>query len=177
MARRKTSGYPRLMPTPLAPMVPELIARLGLQPHPEGGWYRETHRSPHGVHSSRHGQRAAFTSILFLLEAPQVSHLHRLDAEELWNWHAGSPLAIRILTGAGVCETRHLGPDPGQSFQTVVPAGEWFGAEVATRVTGDWSLVGCAVAPGFEFSKFELADRSKLTAQYPFEAELIRRLT
>jgi hypothetical protein len=173
---------------PFPPSTPaaELIARLALQAHPEGGWYRETHRSAARVmpasEAVREGReatpgegRAAFTSILFLLEAPQVSHLHRLDAEELWNWHAGAPLDIRILSQAGRCDSRRLGPGAGESFQAVVPAGDWFGAEVAPR--GDWSLVGCVVAPGFEFSKFELADRTALLAQYPLEAELIRRLT
>lgn len=152
-----------------------LVRRLSLQPHPEGGYYRETHRSAEMVSSSRHGQRAAFTSILFLLEAPQVSRLHRLDAEELWNWHAGARLDIHVLDQTGRHDIRHLGPGAEETFQTVVPAGCWFGAEVATP--GSFTLVGCAVAPGFEFRTFELADRKSLLREYPSEAALVLRLT
>jgi uncharacterized protein len=153
----------------------ELVRRLSLQPHPEGGYYRETHRSSEVVSSSKHGQRAAFTSILFLLEAPQISRLHRLDAEELWNWHAGARLDIHVLDQAGQYDVRHLGPGAEETFQTVVPAGCWFGAEVATP--GDFTLVGCAVAPGFEFRTFQLADRESLLREYPREAALVHRLT
>ena len=153
----------------------ELVHRLALQPHPEGGWYRELHRSDEVVHTSIHGRRAAFTSILFLLEAPEVSRLHRLDAEELWNWHAGSSLAVHVLMADGGCETLHLGQGKEQSFQAVVPAGRWFGAEVACP--GGWSLVGCVVAPGFEFSRFELARREKLLSEYPGATDVILRLT
>jgi predicted cupin superfamily sugar epimerase len=110
------------------------VRRLLLIPHPEGGWYRELHRSSQLVHSAEHGERAAFTSILFLLEAPQVSRFHRIDAEELWNWHAGSPLDVHVLAqeGTGKRRTTHrLGPAADECFQAVVPAGSWFAAEVA----------------------------------------------
>jgi predicted cupin superfamily sugar epimerase len=129
-------------------------------------------------HSPEHGERAAFTSILFLLEAPQVSRFHRIDAEELWNWHAGSPLDVQVLTQAGTGgqrTTHHLGPSADECFQTVVPAGCWFAAEVASPES--WSLVGCVVAPGFEFRRFEMADRKELLANYPLEAETVLRLT
>lgn len=146
-----------------------LIAKFCLQPHPEGGWYRETHRSavpgPDG--------RCAVTSILFLLEHPHVSHLHRIDAEELWYWHAGTALDVHVLGCDGTLATHHLGPQG--AFQLVVPQGLWFGAEPPTP--GDWALVGCAVAPGFEFSGFELATREALLLDFPQQEALIRRLT
>jgi predicted cupin superfamily sugar epimerase len=169
---------------PRTPELAELVRRLSLTPHPEGGWYRETHRSAQLVHSPEHGERAAFTSILFLLEAPQVSRFHRIDAEELWNWHAGSPLHVQVLVQegqegqegkAGHRTTHRLGPSAGECFQAVVPAGSWFAAEVASPE--GWSLVGCVVAPGFEFRRFDMADRIDLLANYPLEAETILRLT
>jgi hypothetical protein len=163
---------------PRTPEVAELVRRLSLTPHPEGGWYRETHRSAQRIHSPEHGERAAFTSILFLLEAPQVSRFHRLDAEELWNWHAGAPLDVQVLTQGENHRQRttyRLGPSAVDCFQAVVPAGAWFGAEVPQP--GSWSLVGCVVAPGFEFRRFEMADRQALLADYPMEAETIQRLT
>lgn len=163
---------------PRTPEVAEFVRRLSLTPHPEGGWYRETHRSAQLVHSPEHGERAAFTSILFLLEAPQVSRFHRIDAEELWNWHAGSPLHVQVLAQGeigGLRTTNRLGPSADECFQAVVSAGSWFAAEVASPES--WSLVGCVVAPGFEFRRFEMADRKELLAKYPFEAKTILRLT
>lgn len=122
-----------------------IIQRLDLQPHPEGGWYRETWREP-----AADGGRAPATGILFLLEAGQRSHWHRVDAAELWLFHAGSPL--RLSTPAG--DVR-LGADvlAGDLPQFLVPAGEWQAAE-ADR---GWALVSCVVAPGFDFAGFTLA--------------------
>ncbi|HXP89851.1 MAG TPA: cupin domain-containing protein [Fibrobacteria bacterium] len=160
---------------PKSKSVAEWIERLGLKPHPEGGWYRETHRSHQIVESPRHGERSAFTSILFLLEPPQVSRIHRIDAEELWNWHAGSPLKIHVFGENGERETRGLGPRPGDCFQTVVPANHWFGAELEDD--HGWALVGCVVAPGFEFPLFQFGDRRRLLGEYPLHAETILRLT
>lgn len=166
------------MPLPIGPKnvdAARLVHRFSMQPHPEGGWYLETHRSVQIVHSPEHGARAAFTSILFLLEAPQVSRLHRLDAEELWNWHAGAPLDVQVLAAGQSRQARRLGPGPRESFQVVVPPGCWFGAEVGA--SEGWSLVGCVVAPGFEFGRFELAEREALLRAFPADAETIRRLT
>lgn len=162
----------RMIPTLRNPEAAELVRRLSLQPHPEGGYFREIHRSTQTVRSNQHGERAAFTSILFLLEAPQVSRLHRLDAEELWSWHAGSPLDVHILDSR---ERRRVGPAAEHSFQTVVPAGAWFGAEVASP--DGFSLVGCVVAPGFEFRHFEMADRQTLLREFPSQSEVVLRLT
>jgi predicted cupin superfamily sugar epimerase len=125
-----------------------LIAALGLQPHPEGGWYRETWREGEG--------RGHATAIYFLLEAGQRSHWHRVDAAELWLFHAGTPLALRLAPGeAGPVETIALGPDVavGQRPQGLIPAGWWQSAEADKG----WALVGCVVAPGFDFAGFELA--------------------
>ena len=125
----------------------KLIETLGLAPHPEGGWYRETFR-----HANPAGGRALATAILFLLDANERSHWHRLDAAELWLWHAGSPLLLSIDDG-----TRQdilLGGDAlsGEAPQVVVPAGAW----QAAAADHGWSLVSCVVTPGFEFAGFEL---------------------
>lgn len=127
-----------------------VIAALGLQPHPEGGWYRETFRAP------TTGARSAVTAIHFLLEAGQQSHWHRVDADEIWCWHAGSPLALGIAPGAGGAATwQSMGGDvlSGDAAQAVVPAGDWQAARAGTG----WALVSCVVAPGFDFAGFVLA--------------------
>ena len=128
-----------------------LIERLRLQPHPEGGWYRETWRA-----EAAQGERASATAILFLLEAGQRSHWHKVDATELWLFHAGS--ALRLATAAsdaGPQCTARLGADvaAGEQPQLRVEAGEWQSAE-ADR---GWALVSCIVSPGFEFAGFTLA--------------------
>ncbi|MEH3107980.1 MAG: cupin domain-containing protein [Sphingomonas fennica] len=126
-----------------------IIARLGLAPHPEGGFYRETWRVPGDP-------RSAATGILFLLRAGERSHWHRVDAEEMWLWHAGHPLALRIAPAdAGPVTTLRLGPDvlAGEAPQGLVPAGAWQAAE-ADR---GWALVSCVVVPGFDFAGFHLA--------------------
>jgi predicted cupin superfamily sugar epimerase len=129
----------------------EIIRLLELRPHPEGGFYRETFRDSVRTESGR----AASTAIYFLLEAGQVSHWHRVDAAEIWHFCAGAPLAIGV-SRTGEDLSRHvLGPDllEGERPQFVVPAHWWQSAESL----GPWTLVGCTVAPGFEFAHFELA--------------------
>ena len=120
-------------------------AALHLAPHPEGGHYREVWRD-----ALADGTRGAATSILFLLEAGEHSHWHRVDAAELWLWQGGATLELRIGN-----ETIHLGPDlaAGAQLQAVVPAQAW----QAARPLGAWSLAGCVVAPAFQFAGFELA--------------------
>ena len=128
-----------------------LIATLGLVPHPEGGWYRETWRA-----EAAPGERATATAILFLLEADQRLHWHKVDATELWLFHAGSALKLETAaTDAGPVRTARLGGDvlAGDQPQLRVEAGEWQSAE-ADR---DWALVSCIVSPGFEFEGFTLA--------------------
>src|SRR6266853_6292402 len=136
----------------LAPTAAEIIARLELKPHPEGGHYRETFRDSR---ADTHG-RSLSTAIYFLLARGERSHWHRIDAVELWRYYAGHALALHI-THNGDKRAVRLGPDlaAGEVPQAIVPAHAWQAAET----TGDWTLVGCTVAPGFDFSKFELAPK------------------
>lgn len=124
-----------------------LIAHLGLQPHPEGGWYRETWKGP------LHDGRPSGTAILFLLKAGERSHWHRVDADEIWLWHAGAPLVLSI--GQDRARDHLLGPDilNGQMPQAIVPAHHW----QAAQTTGAFTLVSCTVSPGFDFAGFTLA--------------------
>jgi predicted cupin superfamily sugar epimerase len=126
----------------------EVIAHLGLKPHPEGGWFRETFRDETGPHGRAHS-----TAILFLLKAGEVSRWHRVDAAEMWHWHGGAPLLLEIKQNGTRHELR-LGANllAGEHPQGLVPAGAWQSA----RSLGAWTLLGCTVAPGFEFSGFEL---------------------
>jgi predicted cupin superfamily sugar epimerase len=130
----------------------EVIARLDLKPHPEGGHYRETFRDSR----TNAAGRAISTAIYFLLARGERSHWHRVDAVEMWHYYAGSPLVLRIHDGA--MRDIRLGPDlaAGEMPQAIVPAHAWQAAETS----GDWTLVGCTVAPGFEFSGFELAPKN-----------------
>ena len=132
-----------------APSAAEIIAKLKLKPHPEGGHYRETFRDSRLVDG-----RAASTAILFLLARGERSHWHRVDAVEIWHYHAGAPLALSVVDGAAEAVFR-LGADisADEIPQVTVPARAWQAAESL----GDWSLVGCTVAPGFMFEGFELA--------------------
>jgi len=148
------------------------IDRLELKPHPEGGHYVETYRCSTG---SR--QRAASTAIYFLLQNDEKSHLHRIDADEMWHFYQGDPLTVHMIHADGRYESFELGPDhdKGQVFQAVVPRDIWFGAEL-TNGQG-YALVGCTVSPGFEFTGFELAERESLERTYPQHVSVIRRLT
>ncbi len=134
------------MPLPTAA---DMIAKFGLQPHPEGGHFRETFRDTHMVDG-----RAASTAILFLLARGERSHWHRVDAVEIWHFYAGAPLKLEIVDGAKE-EIIRLGADihADEVPQVSVPARAWQAAESL----GDWTLVGCTVAPGFHFDGFELA--------------------
>ncbi|MEL6585274.1 MAG: cupin domain-containing protein [Pseudomonadota bacterium] len=128
----------------------DVIATLNLAPHPEGGWYRQTWVAP-----AARGARPAGTAIYFLLKAKERSHWHRVDASEIWLWHAGAPLILaRAATDAGPAQEVTLGPDlTAMHPQAVVEAHQW----QAARTTGDWTLVSCTVSPGFSFDGFELA--------------------
>jgi uncharacterized protein len=128
----------------------DIIRRLGMKPHPEGGHYVETYRSP-----SVEGERSAVTAIYFLLQVGEVSHWHRVDAVEIWHWYAGGPLALTVSENGHDAWSVHLGPEimAGQRPQAVVPAHAWQCAESL----GTWTLVGCTVSPGFDFAGFELA--------------------
>lgn len=128
----------------------DIISNLGLRPHPEGGWFTETFRDTEGS-----ADRAASTAIYYLLQAGERSHWHRVrDAAEVWHFYAGDPLLLKISDGRHVEEIR-LGIDlaDGARPQAIVPANAWQAAEPL----GDFTLVGCTVAPGFEFAQFEMA--------------------
>ena len=128
-----------------------IVATLGMQRHPEGGWYAETFRD------DPDGGRGHSTAIYFLLEASDVSAWHRVrDAAEVWHYYAGAPLELRLYPDGGGVSRMTLGPDlaKGERPQQVVPTNHWQTA----RSLGDWTLVGCTVAPGFDFASFELAE-------------------
>lgn len=128
------------------------IRRLGLAPHPEGGWFRETFRD-----TSVAGARGASTAIYYLLQAGEVSHWHRVDAVEIWHWYAGAPLLLRLSSDGRARRELVLGPDFAGAAepQRVVPAKVWQSA----RSLGGWTLTGCTVAPAFEFAGFEMAPK------------------
>jgi len=132
------------------PTAAEIIARLRLTPHPEGGHYRETFRDPRTVDG-----RSVGSAIYYLLGTGEVSEWHRVDAAEIWHWHAGAPLVITQSPNGHDAAAAHLGPDlaRGQQPQIVVPAGHW---QTATSL-GAWTLVGCTVSPAFDFAGFEMA--------------------
>ena len=130
----------------------DIVRLLELKPHPEGGHFRETFRDTRQVNG-----RAVSTAIYFLLARGERSHWHRIDAVETWHWYAGAPLLLEISQATGQVERVTLGSDlaAGERPQAVVPAHAW----QAAQTRGDWTLVGCTVSPGFEFSGFELAPK------------------
>lgn len=158
------------------------IRTLGLTPHPEGGFFRETYRADEGIASAHlparfAGDRPFATAIYFLLEGRQTSRLHRLRSDEVWHFHVGGPLVVDSIAPDGAATRAVLGAavEAGQVFQHVVPAGHWFGA--ALERAESYALVGCTVAPGFDFAELELAHRDALVAQFPHHRALIERLT
>lgn len=129
-----------------------IIRLLDLAPHPEGGWYRENFRDSGDANGRAHG-----TAIYYLLKAGERSHWHRVDAAEIWHWYAGEPLALKCSVDGERSETHRLGPDlaGGERPQLIVPKGVWQAAEPL----GSFTLVGCTVAPGFDFAGFEMAPK------------------
>lgn len=153
------------------------IEKLGLTPHPEGGFYRETYRSkvvlpqvalPVGFS----GPRTASTAIYFLIGGENFSAFHRIRSDELWHFYAGSTLTVYVIDPAGVYSQLRIGDG---DFQGFVKAGCWFGCRVEAR--DGYALVGCTVAPGFDFADFELADRAELTRRFPQHRQIIEQLT
>ena len=133
----------------------DLIEALGLAPHPEGGWYRETWRA-----EAAEGERAAASAVLYVIQPGQRSHWNRVDAHEIWLWHGGDPVDLMIAeTSAGPATTVRLGGRvaDGEQPQVVIPAGQWQSAEPVAGTAG-YTLLSCIVAPAFEFSGFELAE-------------------
>ncbi|MEM6261595.1 MAG: cupin domain-containing protein [Bacteroidota bacterium] len=158
------------------------VEALELLPHPEGGFYKETYRSTES-HAQGHlpdrfsGDRSYGTGIYFLLTAGNFSAFHRIQSDELWHFYAGDPLSIHVIHPTGEYVHLKLGqqPDLGMPFQQMVPARSWFASEVMEG--GAYSLVGCTVAPGFDFADFELAEADKLSKAFTAHEALIRRLT
>jgi uncharacterized protein len=169
------------------------IDLLQLKPHPEGGYYREIYRAdetmaPEALPNRYQSQAHVFsTAIYFLLKAGEPSKFHRLQSDELWHYYAGSSVTIHLIDERGEHLQKVLGPDyeKGQAFMQVIPQLQWFGATVNSVVEDTsaeenprgYVLIGCTVAPGFEFGDFELGRRSELLAQYPQYASLIHELT
>lgn len=164
------------------PTVDEWIRVLGLLPHPEGGFYRETHRDDlaldaDALPSRFGGPRSASTAIYYLLRRGDFSAFHRIASDEVWHHYAGARLTVHVLHADGRHEAIALGKDlaAGERPQAVVPAGAWFGSRI--EGPGEYALVGCTVAPGFDFADFEMATRDVLLALAPESADLVRELT
>ena len=157
------------------------IEKLHLEPHPEGGYFRQTYRAEmmiaHEVLPEFSGDRAVSTAIYFLLEGKNFSAFHRLLSDEIWHFYAGSALQVHVIDPAGAYSCIRLGGDAeaGQVFQAVVPAGCWFASHVEDWKS--WALVGCTVAPGFDFADFEMAKRATLVKEYPQHQTIIESLT
>lgn len=157
------------------------IDRLDLDPHPEGGYYRETYRTDETIPAAAlpdrfDDARNVAALIYFLLPGGAFSALHRIRQDEAWHFYAGSPLTLHQIAPDGTYTAITLGRavDEGQQLHTVVPSGTWFGATVEND---DYALVGCTTAPAFDFADFELADRAALVAEYPQHRARIERLT
>ncbi|MFO0664076.1 MAG: cupin domain-containing protein [Polyangiaceae bacterium] len=157
----------------------ERIASLDLVPHPEGGFYRETYRSAMVLDAATPARkRSASTAIYFLIPRGSFSAFHRILSDEVWHFYEGAPLEV-VMLGEGGRSTITLGTDfsKGEVPQGVVPAGIWFASHLANDETGDYALVGCTVAPGFDFEDFEMADREALAALFPEHRAEITSLT
>jgi uncharacterized protein len=189
----------------MRPRTPELAVSLGLEPHPEGGFFRETYRADETVSTPR-GERPLSTAILFLVTAEAISHLHRLTSDELWVFQGGLPLELVTIAEDGQLIRRVLGdleeivrsrdhaapltaetpvglPRGVEDWlpQALVPAGSWQGARLAggPHLPADyaWALVSCIVTPGFSYDDFELGQREALLAEHPQHAEIVREFT
>ena len=158
------------------------IEKLRLEPHPEGGYFRQTYQSElviarEALPAGFTGARTASTAIYFLLEGRNFSAFHRLRSDEVWHFYAGGPLIVHAIEPSGEHSSILLGndPDAGEALQAVVSAGCWFASHVADWKT--FAVVGCTVAPGFDFEDFEMGKREELMASYPLQREVIERLT
>lgn len=159
-------------------MIQKLINQYQLAPHPEGGYFKETYRSaeniPHAaLPEAFSGPRSFSTAIYFLLLKDLFSAFHRIKSDECWHFYEGDSLNVHVIHLNGEYELIKLGRDSanGEVYQAIVPAGAWF----ASESKGEYSFVGCTVAPGFDFNDFELAKEANLTENYPNYAALIKR--
>lgn len=180
MADTKQKIHFNKMENNLHPQAEYWIARLALQKHPEGGYFKETYRAQE-IHTSDtpaqfpHNRNYA-TGIYFLLQRAEFSAFHKIKSDEMWHFYQGSTLLIYIISPEGNLSTIQLGQDPekGETLQAVVPANHWFASEMKNK--NGYALVGCTVAPGFDFQDFELANAKELTREYARHSGLIRRL-
>jgi len=150
------------------------IEHLNLKPHPEGGWYKEVFRSLQPVLRPGSDEiNQACTSIYYLLENADYSGFHRIVSDELWYFHKGSPLYIHVIDEDGVYTQYELSDRETGNLSVAVKGGLWFAAEIPSKQ--GFTLVSCAVAPGFEFSEFEMAEKDKMIQLYPQHADLLSR--
>jgi len=149
------------------------INRLELTAHPEGGYYKEIFRSKIEIHRDGESKNAS-TSIYYLLSGKDFSGFHRLKSDELWYFHKGEPIIIHVINIHGIYRFIELSDTETGNLQTVIEPNSWFAAEISTG-TG-FALVSCAVAPGFEFSEFEMADQESLLSEFPAHLDIIARL-
>jgi len=168
----KTSGYSK----------EELVQQLGLQPHPEGGFYKETYRSEHSIPNSilagnHEGDRSYGTGIYFLLTRDTFSAFHRIEQDELWFFHQGAAIELHMISPEGEHSKHLIGNNilQGEQPQLLVPETYWFAAKVIEG--GDFALVSCTVSPGFDFRDFVLPSLEELTAVYPQHAQIISEFT
>jgi uncharacterized protein len=162
--------------------IQRIIEAFGLQPHPEGGFFKETYRAKQTISKAAlagnfSGDRSYSTGIYYLLVEGKRSSLHRIKSDEMWHFYLGGPLNLVQISPDGVVETITLGQEvhEGQKLQHVVPAGWWFGA-YPDKGSG-YSFVGCTVAPGFDFSDFEMGRRADLLRMFPQAKEVVEKLT
>ena len=158
------------------------IQKLCLVRHPEGGYYREIYRLAESIPKEAlpdryDGARAFSTSIFYLLPGNEVSYFHRLKSDEIWHFYQGSPVSLFVISATGDFNESILGPNfgSGQVLQAVIPAGHWLGAAVRARES--YVLVGCTVAPGFDFHDFELGRRQEMLALFPQHQTIVLNLT
>ena len=162
--------------------VKEIIKKLGLEPHPEGGYFKETYRSEEeieegGLSTNFIGKRAVSTCIYFLLTSNDFSAFHRIQQDEIWHFYSGSAVRLHTITESGVHSEFIIGNDlsKGEVPQLIVPKRDWFAAEVINE--NAYTLVGCTVAPGFDFKDFNLPSRKELVSLFPEHKGIITRLT
>lgn len=160
----------------------DIIQKLQLKPHPEGGYFKETYRSLgeidiESLGSEYNGKRNYSTCIYFLLTSDNFSSFHKVNQDEIWHFYDGSSIRLHVISEDGNYSEYKIGRDfsNGEVPQLVVPGGHWFAAEVSDN--DSYSLVGCTVAPGFDFADFKLPSREKLVSIYPQHEILIDRLT
>lgn len=159
-----------------------IAEKLGLQPHPEGGYFKEIYRAEEKIGNPElperfSGDRNFSTSIYFMLSGNEKSHFHRIKSDEIWHFYSGTTLVLHLIDAAGNYSTVKIGNDilAGETPQAFIPHGNWFAAEVEDK--NSYALVGCTVSPGFDFADFELATQKELCEKYPEYSELIKVFT